>query len=146
MNDSSNGRVKGQVASILNERELAINRGSSHGVKTGMLFAVMATESPIEILDPETGEPIGREYQEKVRVVVTRAEDKHSVCETESYMTRGGPFYNLGSNLWSESLFEKPQRVQRSLRASQSEFPEPLPPEESYVRVGDPVHEVPEAD
>ena len=47
--------IEGQVATIVNERELVINRGSDSGVNEGMKFKVVGGE--LAIKDPETGEP-----------------------------------------------------------------------------------------
>ena len=38
--------IEGKVATILNERDLVINKGSSSGVAEGMKFGVMEKRSP----------------------------------------------------------------------------------------------------
>ena len=47
--------IEGKVAAIVNERELAINRGADVGVKEGMIFKVVEPE--LDVTDPDTGRP-----------------------------------------------------------------------------------------
>lgn len=46
------------VVSIIDEYNVAINRGANHGISIGKRFALYGT-SDEEIIDPETGESLG---------------------------------------------------------------------------------------
>ena len=50
--------IRGKVARVINSRELALNIGSEHGVRVGMLFDVIDPKGE-DIVDPETGDIIG---------------------------------------------------------------------------------------
>ena len=128
--------IEGKVASILNERELAINIGRCDGVRRGMKFKILA-ETPTEISDPDTGENLGIVDREKVRVQATEVQERFSICRT--YKTRhvaGGLFPSLS---W---LVSEPREVSETLKAEDSSLPPPLPEEESYVKNGDRVVQV----
>lgn len=125
--------IEGKVASVLNERELAINIGSEHGVTAGMKFKVLA-DKPTEILDPESGESLGSLDRDKVRVKAVDVQARFSVCRT--YKTRyvgGGAFYSAFANV----LVAQPREVVETLKAEDSALPPPLSEEESYVKKGD---------
>ncbi len=53
------GRMLGQVADILNEREVVINLGSNYEIQVGMRFAIL-DELVYEVKDPDTGEILGK--------------------------------------------------------------------------------------
>ena len=130
--------IEGKVASVLNERELAINIGAEHGVTAGMKFKVLA-DQPTEILDPETGESLGSFDRDKVRVRAIDIQARFSVCKT--YKTRyvgGGSNYSfLGANLFAE-----PRKIVETLKTEDSALPPPLSEEESYVKKGDRVVQI----
>ena len=79
--------VEGKVAEVLNEREVAINRGKDHGVKMGTRFKLMET---LRIKDPDTKNIIGEITREKLRVKVVQLEQSLSIASTyETYETAG---------------------------------------------------------
>lgn len=128
-------RLRGLVAQIVNERELAINIGENHGVKKGMVFAVLA-KSLLEIRDPETNEVLDSLEREKVRVEVTIVRPKIAICRTyKKKYVPAGPF---GFNT-IELLSKSSREVIETLKADDSSYPEPLSEDESYVKIGDPV-------
>jgi hypothetical protein len=131
--------LHGQVAQILNERELVINIGEKNGVQEGMRFAVLAG-SPVEIQDPETGEQLGWLDREKVRVEAVLVMDRMSVCATFETKIVGG---SLG--IWEVSeMFRPRERIPKTLRAARESYPAPLTVAESYVKIGDIVRELKE--
>ena len=50
--------IRGKIACVLNEREIAINVGTAKGVAVGMYFDVMHAEVE-DIIDPDTDEVLG---------------------------------------------------------------------------------------
>lgn len=127
--------IEGKVASVLNERELAINIGLEHGVKIGMKFKVLA-DKPTEILDPETGESLGTLDREKVKVKVVEAQEKFSVCRTykTKYIPGGiGAIYDS----FTADLLARSKTVVETLKAADSSLPPPLSEQESFVKKGD---------
>lgn len=137
--------LEGQVAQILNERELAINIGNLVGVREGMIFSVLAA-TPLEIHDPATGEVLGVEDREKVRVRAIRVHDRYAVCAT--YRVRHLPGGPLSGTLTAAAvmgdLLRQSQTVPETLRTASDSEPPPLDPADSYVKVGDRVIEIEE--
>ena len=129
--------LEGKVAKIINVRELGINIGAREGVRQGMAFAVLA-ETPLRVEDPDTAELLGEMDREKVRVKATEVFERFSICRTyETYEVPGlVPRFPLAVQMFST------ERV-RTLDVKDSELPPPLAEEESYVKVGDRVRQVP---
>lgn len=130
-------RVEGQVAQVLNERELVINRGSSHGVEEGMRFAVLNRQGA-HITDPETGESLGAVEVEKTLVKVVRVSDKLSVGRTFRTFRRGG--FSPPDAL--QSLLAPARTEVETLRTEGKTYVEELDEAESYVKRGDPVVQI----
>lgn len=137
--DTETGRpIEGQVAAVLNEVQIAINRGRGYGVTRGMKFEVLEPEG-VPITDPETGLQLGEETGVKIRVKVVRVEDDYSVAESDEFFPGTK---NIGDSLFSASLGLKSQPTrQRTLRTEEAIFPA-LKEEKSYVKRGDPVREI----
>lgn len=73
--------ISGSVARVEDQYTLIINRGSAHGTRPDMLFAVLS-EAGDPILDPETGEVIGELPTEKLLVKVVDVQPKYSRAVT----------------------------------------------------------------
>ena len=132
-----NKPIEGLVATIVSERELAINIGSDHGVTRGMKFKVL-TGSPTEIVDPATGNRLGTISRTKVRVKAVSVLPKFSICETyRTYRTKGNA---LSAGL--SQFFEQPRTVRETLRAEDADYVPDLPEEESFVKQGDRVEQI----
>jgi hypothetical protein len=132
-------RVRGLVAQLLNERELVINRGQSDGVQLGMRFAVLNRHGT-GIKDPESGETLGSVEVEKAVVKIVRVHDRLSVGRTfRTLQTPGGPLSGLAEAM---ALMSRPSRTEvETLRAAGKEDRLELSPDESLIRIGDPVVE-----
>ena len=130
--------IRGKVASVINEREIAINVGTAHGVDVGMYFNVIDIQDE-EIRDPDTDEVLGSIERPKVRVRVTHVQEKLSVAGT--YQTKkvniGGTFGPFARSLMPPEWIEKYE----TLRTEDKGW-SPIYEEESYVKVGDPVVQV----
>lgn len=133
---SSSLPITGQVAQILSDQEIAINRGLDHGVKEGMTFSVMSTKDPIEITDPESNLVIGTVDRVKVKVEVSQVYENFSVCRTQTVFFRGGI---LNAAAQHAHLFADPEYRQQTLNVSKNDFPRPIDPDDSYVKRGDKV-------
>jgi len=70
--------VTGQVAKILDEKRLIINRGSEHGVTSGQRFVVFAEVE--DVTDPASGEPLGRWEMLKGSIHAEHVQEKLTVC------------------------------------------------------------------
>ena len=135
-----NELIRGKVAQVLNEREIAINVGTEHGVYLGMYFDVIDTQDE-EIKDPDTGEVLGSIERAKVKVQVTHVQEKLSVATTYQVERMNieregtyGPFTNfLMPPKWVEKY--------ETLRIRDKGW-SPLREIDSYVKVGDPVVQV----
>jgi hypothetical protein len=142
--------IRGKVARIVNSRELAINVGARHGVQVGMHFDVLDAQAS-DIKDPDTGESLGSIHKPKIRVKVTRVEDRVSLAATYRVTQTNLGGSGLGSNLTSGSswskLFEAPHWVvkRESLRAKDHGV-DTLDEADSLVKIGEVVVEVTEPD
>ena len=134
--------IRGKVARILNSREVALNVGASDGVEDGMQFDILARELH-DIRDPDTDEVIGSVNRPKVRVQVGITEDRFCVAHTfrRKRVNVGGRGLGVG---FDTKVFLPPNWVTRSetLKTSEDTW-EDLSEEDSYVKTGDPVVQVP---
>jgi len=133
--------IRGRVASILNSRDLVINRGSEAGVRLGMKFAILDPAGQ-DIADPETGHVLGSISRTKVQVEVTQVTDKLAVARTYRHSTVniGGVGSSMGD---IARMFTPPRYVKRAetFKTSEADW-EPLTEDESIVKRGDPVVQI----
>lgn len=137
--------IEGKVAAILNNRELAINRGKIAGVKKDMIFGVFETKEGIK--DPDTAEVLGSVETVKIRVKVLDVQPKLSVCRTyETYQTNiGGAGKPLFATLQTmQTIFESPPKWVTRVKTLKSEDApfEELGVTGSFVRIGDKVRQL----
>jgi hypothetical protein len=143
-----NEPIRGKVARILNSREIVINVGSAVGVHVGMYFEVMNPKGE-DITDPDSGAVLGSLQRPKVRVKITKIQEKLSVASTyrKKKINIGGEGPDFGAiGLLSKSL--SPQKwieKYETLKTNEKTW-EDLDERESYVKIGDPVVQVIEAD
>jgi len=140
MSESEN--LLGQVAAILNDRELVINIGEEAGVKTGMRFKVL--DKPKLVKDPSTKEELGTVTREKIRVKVTEVHPKLSVAR--SYQTYEVNVGGRGFSFAMGDMYTPPKYVTRvkTLRFKDSGLDYgPLDESGSFVKLGDPVELIP---
>ena len=133
-------RIRGQVATILNTREVALNIGSVDNVLVGMHFNVL--DKKIEIIDPESKEVLGTETDIKRQLEITRVEDQYSIASTRhERVNLGGA--GLATNMME--LYGPPDWVTRyeTLKRTDSDH-EPLSESASVVKVGDTAVQAPE--
>lgn len=135
--------IKGQVASVLTDRQLVINRGAEHGVEEQMIFAVL-NRNAIEIKDPETGQLLGNAPIAKVVVEARVVEERFTVCSTfRTKRVGGGGLLSQGFT----DYFAPEREVRETLRRSDnSSNAVELDARDSIIGIGDPVVEVDSAD
>lgn len=133
--------IKGQVAEIVDSREVVINRGQRDGVLLGMKFAILSPRGQ-DIEDPETGESLGSLRLPKVEVEVVRVADRMSVARTFKSARRNVGGMGIGGT-GIAALFEPPkyERVFETFKTDERQLEE-IDESESYVKIGDPVEEV----
>lgn len=66
--------MTGKIAAVIDAMTLVLNIGQQHGVREGMLFAIVAAHQ--QITDPDSGEDLGRWEIVKARVVVTHVQQR----------------------------------------------------------------------
>ena len=136
--------IRGKVAQILNSRELVINAGSSSGVAVGMRFEVMDAKGE-DIKDPATGELLGSLERPKVKVEVSKVQDRLSVASTykKETVNVGGAGLAVGVSSPLSQLFmpAKYETRYETLKTEEKTW-EDLDEEDSYVKIGDPVVQV----
>ena len=133
--------IRGKVASLLNTREIAINKGYADGIKMGMYFDVMYPESG-EIRDPDTNEVLGSIVRMKVRVRVTEVQKKLAVASTYERAIVDSPasFGPYARSLMPASWINKYEM--ETLRKADRFLPVDIYGDDSDVKVGDPVVQV----
>lgn len=129
-------RIEGQVARVINAREVAINRGAEHGVEEGMRFAILNRHGA-DITDPETGDVLGSVEVDKAIVKIVRVSPRLSVGRTFRTYRVGG-----GLNVGVERLFGAARTEVETLKSDEATYKEELDEGESYVKRGDPVVQV----
>ncbi len=133
---SNEERITGKVAGLLTRRELLINRGGADGVQIGMRFAVLNSQG-INVKDPDTGESLGSAEIVKTVVKIVRIDGEHlSVGRT--FRTIAGRPGALTAGSFRSVWAGTPDRVE-TLDTSGASLKEELSPEDSYIKVGDPV-------
>ena len=134
--------ILGKVASIMNEREVTINKGSNDGVEEGMTFRVVAEGIPVT--DPDTGESLGIYIKDKIGVKVSEVHPRFSVARTyETYTVQEPSSTFRLSRGRGERLLQEVTRV-RTLKTAgstpiESKFFASITDDDSIVQVGDPV-------
>lgn len=134
--------IEGKVATILNSRELVINKGQTSGVKKDMLFGVLEINENIK--DPDTSEVIGSVESVKIRVKVVDVQPKLSVCRTyETFQTNIGGLGKSAISVFSAFLEPSPKWVTRvkTLKSKDAPF-EDLGVTGSFVKIGNEVRQL----
>ncbi len=143
--------VEGKVAKILGKGEIVVNRGRSHGVRTGMLFEIFSPEGE-EVWDPDTGETLGTVEDVKAKAEITEVKDRLAVARI---FDADSPFGTAGFGEMQENLqrifqqmFGENVQVQGFGSAGQGDGPDlesmfggPLE-DVTKVQVGDAVREI----
>lgn len=132
--------IRGKVARILTSRDMVINVGSKSGVVVGMRFEVMDTKGK-DIQDPDTGELLGSIERPKVRVEVSKVQERLSVASTYEEFSVNVGGIGFGPSL--SPLLMPPKWVTKveTLKTEEKTW-EDLDEEDSYVNIGDPVVQV----
>lgn len=130
--------IRGKVARVLNEREIAINVGAKKGVTVSMCFDVIHSEAE-DIIDPDTGEELGSIERPKVRVEIVHAQEKLSVATT--FQTER---VNVGGHLGPFALALMPPKWIHKYETLRTKDKGWFPHHEvdSYVKIGDCVVQV----
>ncbi len=141
-------QIRGKIAQVLNSRELALNIGSDHGVRVGMLFDVLDPKGE-DIIDPDTGAVLGSLARPKVRIKIISVQSKLSVGSTYKKervniggVGLGSSVLGLGSSGLGQ-LLNPPEYVSQyeTLKTTERTW-EDISEEDSYVNRGDAVVEV----
>ena len=140
---SARPQIRGKVARVLNSHELAMNIGQLNGVEVGMCFDVLDPKGE-DIRDPDTGDVLGSVDRPKVRVRVTRVDERLAIAATyrEMKVNVGGEGPSLDFGLTKYLLPPKWVTVRETLKTNER-TQDSLDEAESYVKTGDPVVEVP---
>ena len=139
--------IRGKVAQVLNNREIAINLGTAKGVTIGMYFDVVDANGQ-NIKDPDTGEVLGSIERPKVRVKITRVQEKLSVATTyrSKKVNVGGTGGIRPLGPFTRALMPPEWVTEYETLNKTVETPESLDEEDSAVQTGDPVVQVIEVD
>ena len=133
--------LRGKVARILSSHEVAINIGAATGVETGMEFDVLSSLGE-DIQDPDTGEILGSISPAKVRVHITKVEERLALASTESKQVNvyGDPGPMVGP--FARSLLPQKWITKYEPLKRPGDGLGDADESDSYVKVGDPVVQV----
>lgn len=123
--------IEGKVAQIISERDLAINRGSDHGVEIGMKFRILSKKG-IAIVDPDTHAPIGSVEVEKTSVKIVEVHERVSVGRTFKTIKQSGMIANSYLN-----QFRLATETFETLKDGGNNSAPDLDEKDSLVKVGD---------
>ncbi|NJI61167.1 hypothetical protein HCX50_17205 [Microbacterium oxydans] len=132
----SDGPIVGQVAKLVSDREVILNRGKTHGIAAGDFVIVIDPETT-SVADPETGEDLGGLKRIKAVLRVVEVADKLSLART--FRTRkvrvsGG----MGSGGISNILAEPKYEVRVETLELDPLAGRPLSEDASAIATGDP--------
>ena len=104
-------KIIAKVAKVLDNRTLVINAGSNKGVSLNMKFLISSALNS-QVVDPDTNEIIGEVAIPKVKVEITRVDEKYSIAETYEYKTvnEGGSMPNAVA---LSRIFDQPKLVKK---------------------------------
>ncbi|UKF27084.1 hypothetical protein [Clavibacter nebraskensis] len=132
-------KVYGKVAEVISDREVILNRGSAHGVKEGMYFAIYNPDAR-RVTDPDTGEDLGPLREIVVTVVAVEVGQKMTLARTfrSKKVNIGGTGLGISAAIFSG--FAEPNYVDRveTLVTSAEEDDEEDDDFERVVDRGDP--------
>ena len=143
MQKTQSALIEGKVATILNTRELTINRGSLDGVEAGTRFKIV--DENAAVIDPDTKEELGTISREKIRVKVVDVQPRFSIASTyETYQIEEHiPGRSLsGQSSFGHPLVRLPQTTRtvtkvRTLASDSETLLEPYDVSKGFVKVGD---------
>lgn len=133
-------KITGEVAELIDDRTLVINRGSKDGVTLGMLFMVYDATGKV-VKDPVTGDELGNIKLPKIEVKVTHVDEKYSLAETYKFkeVNVGGVNPLVGI----PDLFSPPKYVKKYETFKIDETTkQKLDKEKSIVKIGDAVEQI----
>jgi len=128
--------IEGQVARIIDESALIVNRGAKDGVTPGMRFAVFAQVE--EVIDPETKKSLGKWELVKGQVLASHVQDSMTICAAvpKPASPMADPTYTLSASMIEASMAGSGDKLNVD-RAQLSGRPAAGP-----IRVGDQVRSV----
>lgn len=118
--------IRAKVARILNNTDLALNKGAQDGVQEGMKFAILSDVGQ-EIRDPDSGEVLDSIQVAKTVVKIIHAAPRLSVGRTFRAHSSPGIF----------SSFGQATTRQETLSTDESRAQQELDPAKAKVQVGD---------
>jgi hypothetical protein len=119
--------IQAKVARIINNTDLALNKGAEDSVEEGMKFAILS-DAGEDIRDPDTGEVLDSIQIAKTVVQIIHVASRSSIGRTfRKHESVSGIFNALGQNsVRHETLASDESRVQHE-----------LDPAKAKVKVGD---------
>ncbi len=128
--------VTGKVIRILNDREVALNRGHNDGLKDGEYIGIVDPDTE-NLEDPETGESLGGIRRYKVALRVSRVSERAALAATYKTTTRNVGGSGALTNPLTRVL-QDPKYITEVERLSISDTsPKPLGASASRVQEGD---------
>lgn len=122
----TDGLIHAKVARILNNTDLALNKGELDGVEAGMKFAILSDVGE-DIRDPVTDEVLDSIQIAKTVVKVIHVSPRLSVGRT----------FRTHKTLGALAAFSQEMTRQETLASDESRVQQELDPKKAKVKVGD---------
>lgn len=106
-----------KVASVESEFRVVLNAGEVDGVRAGMTFVIF--ELGDDIIDPDTGESLGKLERVKGKIEITHVQEKMSVGTSSDFTKQRIPV--PARNALSGSLFGSTEYEERQIRKKLSD-------------------------
>jgi|SRR5699024_727628 len=95
-----------KIVKILDEYNVVINAGLSHGLKQGDQFQILDKEGS-DVIDPDTQEVIGKLDLIKATVSVTELQEKMCICSSQQFIKMNSLLSGIGSISGSPNFSEQ---------------------------------------
>jgi hypothetical protein len=97
--------IEGQIARIIDEGALIVNRGAKDGVTAGTRFAVFVQVE--DVVDPETGKSLGKWELVKGEIQARHVQESMAICAPAvqaAAAAQSDPTYTLSASMIEASL------------------------------------------
>lgn len=122
--------IHAKVARIINNTDLALNKGENDGVEEGMKFAILSDDGE-DIRDPDTDEVLDSIQIAKTVVKIIHVASRSSVGRT----------FRTHDSIGIFNAFGQGSSRQETLASDESRVQQQLDPKKAKVKVGDPAVE-----
>lgn len=139
---SDHVQIRGKVADIEDRYVLVINKGSADGVQIGTIFGIMDPDGA-PVIDPDSGEELGRREVEKLRVKVIDVYPRF--CRASTYRMVSPLMGSIGASRSLRNITDSLGGREHIVNQRVSEAQDSATQAAVTVNIGDSVRQIGEA-